>query len=545
MFYHDGRHPLIYMYEPPMQKEEYEAAVDELVGTPIEAIMFCLGDGRTVLHDTKVGELWGTPNEKWPHLGFRRAHQNARHLIEEGNDPLRVICDRAHAKGLLLYATLLVQQGSGDPEVDPGNFARTSNFRLENKHLEIGARGDLDTDAPWTQFLDFKHEEVREERFALIQETLDQYPVDGFELQLNYGLAYFHPKEVLEGRAIMTQWVRRVYDAVKSSGQDRELVLRVPTSVERAMAIGLDLKEWVDQGIVDVLVGEEIYKGSELDPSANFRELVAAAKGSQCRVHAAVYSHLDSDRLNEATIETIRAAACNYWEQGIDGLYLSQWFSQWPYEAPFYEKLRELPHPDVMAPKDKTYHVSTETGGSSQTREGPGAYVAAQRARIRNPLMSAGPEAIQRLPVGLEVGRPARVQFAVSDDLPRWDRVGRVHEVLLRVRVTESTELDRLSFKLNGRELPNRLLRKINRMYLMRSPRYRVFGYWYVFRLDREYWPVKGANSLEATLLERDPDVTPQIGLRDVELDIRYLMGKNYHRGFVDPDLGPYESAAE
>ena len=58
MFYHDGRYPLIYMYEPPMQKKEYEAAVDELVGTPVEALMFCLGDGRTVLHHTKVGELW-------------------------------------------------------------------------------------------------------------------------------------------------------------------------------------------------------------------------------------------------------------------------------------------------------------------------------------------------------------------------------------------------------------------------------------------------------------------------------------------------------
>ena len=52
MFYHDGRHPLIYMYEPPIQKEQYESAVDELVGTPVEVIMFCLGDGRTVLHDT-------------------------------------------------------------------------------------------------------------------------------------------------------------------------------------------------------------------------------------------------------------------------------------------------------------------------------------------------------------------------------------------------------------------------------------------------------------------------------------------------------------
>lgn len=45
LFYHDGRHPLIYMYEPPMEKEQYEAAVDELAGTPVEAIMFCLGDG--------------------------------------------------------------------------------------------------------------------------------------------------------------------------------------------------------------------------------------------------------------------------------------------------------------------------------------------------------------------------------------------------------------------------------------------------------------------------------------------------------------------
>ena len=28
MYYTDGRHPLTYMYEPPMQKEECEAAVD-------------------------------------------------------------------------------------------------------------------------------------------------------------------------------------------------------------------------------------------------------------------------------------------------------------------------------------------------------------------------------------------------------------------------------------------------------------------------------------------------------------------------------------
>ena len=380
-------------------------------------------------------------------------------------------------------------------------------------------------DATWTQFLDFKHQEVRDERFALIQETLNNYEIDGFELQLLYGQAYFHPKELEAGRTIMTQWVRQVYEAVKKSGAERELVLRVPTSVEAALAIGLDLREWVNQGIVDVLVGEEVDKSGVSDPSADFRELVDVAKGSECRVHAAVYSHLDSDRLNEATIEMIRAAACNYWEQGIDGVYMPGWFSQWPYKAPFYEKLRELPHPDVMAPKDKIYHVPTETG------------------RVPHPAAPAG--ATTKLPVELEVGTPSNMQFTISDDLPRWADVGRVHEVLLRVRVLNTTELDRLSFTLNGRELPDELLRKINRMYLMDAPRFRVFGYWYVFRLNRDHWPVTGANELEVALLARDPDITPQIAVRDVELDIKYLMGKNYHRGFVDADLGPYAREVE
>ena len=44
--------------------------IDELAGTPVEALMFCLGDGRTVLHDTEVGELWGhnVQEVESPHL---------------------------------------------------------------------------------------------------------------------------------------------------------------------------------------------------------------------------------------------------------------------------------------------------------------------------------------------------------------------------------------------------------------------------------------------------------------------------------------------
>ena len=78
MFDHDGRHPLVYMYEPPMYKEEFEAVVDELAGTPVESVNLMLGDIGSLLYDSKVGGLWGDKIGRWPHAIWRRAHQNFR-----------------------------------------------------------------------------------------------------------------------------------------------------------------------------------------------------------------------------------------------------------------------------------------------------------------------------------------------------------------------------------------------------------------------------------------------------------------------------------
>jgi hypothetical protein len=327
-FYHDGRHPLIYMYEPPIQKEEYEAAVDELVGTPIEAIMFGLGDGRTMLHDTKVGEQWGHWVKKWPGPPlYRRVRRSLLQLIKEGNDPLRIVCERAHTHGLMVYPSLFLNQRTGTAETD----VRSSEFRFNNRHLEIDAGGGVDPDFPGLRGLDFKHEKVRDERFALIEEVLKNYP-------------------------------------------------------ERR----------------------------------------------------------------------------------------------------------------------------------------PGF----------------------QLPVALHVNQAVRVEWTVTDDLPHWEKKGRVHEVLLRARLIYATEIDRVEFRLNGKLIPDSLLRKINRLYKMSAPRYRVFGYWFIFKLDPKHWPPKGINTLEVTATHRDPDTTPQLTLRDVEMEIKYLMGKNFHRG-QDPDLGRYECSVQ
>ena len=59
-----------------------------------------------------------------------------------------------------------------------------------------------------------------------------------------------------------------------------------------------------------------------------------------------------------------------------------------------------------------------------------------------------------------------------------------------------------------------------DQIYRMIAPRYRTgYGYWYVYRLDRDHWPVQGLNALEVALTEYDDEVTVEPYVRDVELE--------------------------
>ena len=147
-----------------------------------------------------------------------------------------------------------------------------------------------------------------------------------------------------------------------------------------------------------------------------------------------------SDRLLDAPLSMLRAAACNFWDQGVDGLYVSEWFHLWPYEASFYEKLRELPYPSIMAAKDKYYFLLTNT------QDGP----------------AVRPNAPRQLDLDQPVptickngGRPTACFAALPD--------GNVETIALRSTAN-----------------PLRSIRSTKW-----TPRYRVMGgYWHIFKLD-------------------------------------------------------------
>ena len=67
------------------------------------------------------------------------------------------------------------------------------------------------------------------------------------------------------------------------------------------------------------------------------------------------------------------------------------------------------------------------------------------------------------------------------------------------------------------------------------------------YKLDPGHWPVRGLNRLEVELKQRDPEVTPQIAVSNLELEIKYLLGKHMRRDYAprylaETDLGAQES---
>ena len=115
--------------------------------------------------------------------------------------------------------------------------------------------------------------------------------------------------------------------------------------------------------------------------------------------------------------------------------------------------------------------------------------------------------------------------FEVSDDLPAQDAAGRLDKVLLRVRVKDVSERDRLIICLNGVDLSGVTERIINLTANISWTRHRVAGYWHLFRLTTDYWPCRGRNKLEVTLADIDQELSTQRVLHDVELKVDYLIG--------------------
>ncbi len=520
IFYTDGRHSSVYIYEPPMDRRLYTAPIDELVDLGIDTITYAVGDCRVLLYDTQAGERWGHNVKRTNHIIWYRAIHNLNRFIADGNDPLKVVCDRAHELGFDFVPSLLL--GMQHQEPSDVTDCRCSDFCFEHPEYQVGPEPDF-PEARWDDPTRFSYaiEEVRSNRLAVIEELLCSYESDGIEVNVCDYAPYLARREVAAHTDTFTQFIRDVKalcsKASKEQGRDKRLLLRAAASLDGCRSIGIDLETMIRDRIADTILAMPPHKSGFMEQHPRgIAELVRAAQGTGVKIVTSVNTAIRHDAYRKATREMQVAQAVNGYAAGAQGVFFHSYFpTGYPYVDSDLANLRFMSHPELLGHKDKHFCVRQ---GPNEADDTPGDYGAPHP-----------------LPVTLVEGATGPSQaLYVCDDLSAWHAKGELSRCELRVRLYRLIETDIFQLYLNGVAIPRDDQEWLDWTYSVRP----VPGN---TRFTRHYWitvdllrkgplPEQGENQVRVDLVRHDPRVAWPVLLHDVELVVEYRDHRNAPR---------------
>jgi hypothetical protein len=478
MYFNDARHFYLYSFEPPMTMEDAWRPIDELAGTAVDTFIYGVETGGALFSDTKVGTRFGTDRHPLTSPHDWRAYYNLQSLIDQGLDPLQVLIDRAHQRGLDFITSLRM-----------GGGPREDRYRIGVPGLTGGGRG------PQENCQDFGRREVRDVRFDWLEE-LASYPVEGIELDFAFTPFYFKPNEIKSNTSLMTDYVRRISNMIRSKGNDRIVGARVFPSLEMNVERGLDVATWFSQGLVDY-VAPLFYGYFMLDADMPFESMARVAHAADGQIYGMLQPYFLKHE-EHATPAMVRAAAANYWAKGADGLIVAPWF-YWPFRDAEKSILTDLGAPEDVREKNKHYVLS---------RRQEDAAALGYNHRLPLSLPKANADATREIP------------FYVADDMAS-KRVGRVR---LLLRVNDLITDDRLEVKLNGVSLDGELMRRTSHRYEFQWLDYELVS----------VRPRRGRNVLAVSLQSRPNGLHGGVTVDQLEFLIEYGQPQS---AYSRPDL--------
>ena len=218
---------------------------------------------------------------------------------------------------------------------------------------------------------DYSQSRVREHFLALFEEWLE-YDIDGIELDFMRQACLFPPGQERQGMPLLTELVAKIRAAadVKARREGREisLAVRVPPSLERCRAAGIDAATWIEKSLVNVVIPMD---AGYLDPEAKLSQFVTLARPKGIAVlggiEPKVRGYQQSNRQRFAVLS-------NFLYQGADGVYLFNYDCHRSrasaarfggvlrsYTAEEQTFLRHALNPSTLRNHDKHYFISQST----------------------------------------------------------------------------------------------------------------------------------------------------------------------------------------
>ena len=446
MFYSDGRHSSAYVYEPPMGIRQYVEPIDELLDLGIDTISYAGGDCSVLLYATDVGKPWGHNLDLVNHIVWYRAGQNARSLIERGRDPLQEVCRHAQNRGFQFLPHLLLNMLHTPP--NRVTSSRVADFTTQHPEWQVGpepAYPEAVHDLP--NRLSYAVPEIRANRLAVIKELVSDYPTDGIELNFHDYVPLIGRGEAAEHTSTMTDWMREIRAvsarAAKQQNRPKRVVVRIAATLEGNRAMGMDLKTWIQEGLMDTVIGMSFTHGFEAGAS-QLAEVVKATAGTKVKVLAGMGVDQRMAR------ESYYAAAVNAYAAGADGVLFHTYYlhpEMYPYTDAAFENIRYMGYPDVLAHKDKRFRIGS------------------------NPKPDTAPKygIPWQLPAVLEPGKPGpEIVLEVADNIAAKAKAGELWRCELKVMLRHKMHTDKVRLWWNGKEVPAEMQRLADWTYQMR-----------------------------------------------------------------------------
>ena len=468
-----------------MSYKELTDVIDQFLGTQVDRYVYCLGNGRVALHDTQVADrAWERAGGQYLNHIFYRYAENARHLVERGLDPPQVLGKRAREAGLEYFLNLRMNDAHfAYSREGPEKNLSTGTFWHNHPEVRIGGEGYQ------RHLFDYTHRAVREFRLAYLREVCTSYGLDGFELDyLRH--PFFFPEGEGEKRAdVMTGFVRQVRELLNEIGEERgrklQLGVLVPRTLDASLKIGLDVRTWVSEKLVDWIVPKH-YIFFNMDVAVEeFLQLTLGTtiRGAPCL-----------EQRQNVSDEKFRAAASRYWQAGVDSLYLYNFFNHQPHPLDQKDRniLQEIGDPELIHTRDKHYFVLPTSRHDLADEPRP-------------------------IPVELDTraeGHP--VFLVVGDDLNRAAASRYVKQVTLKLGVPGITpERDEWDIHLNGKAIPRE-------QHRCQADPDAFSERWIEVDLTSGPHPRPGKNEIRFFLRKRNPLIQKALELTDLELVIRY-----------------------
>ena len=378
LFNSDGGSGVLYHFEPPLTEEQLCNVVNQLAETQVEVFIQSVNHGNDLfLHPTLVAEVWDASKAvdgQFDNDNFRKWALNIQSLLDRGQDPLDLLSARTHELGLQFWTSMRMNDIHHD-DVERWPSLRSA-WQRENEHLMIGSgvpdRYVRSQRRNYSWAMNYAEPEVRDRKFALIEEMCTRYDLDGFEMDFLSHPLLFKKGQEEEGRDLLTEFVRRVRTRLdeisREKGTRLVLLARVLPNFAECEEVGMDVRRWIREGLVDLIQPQT---RGYLDMNADITAFVEAASGTNVRIAGGLEHYVrdyGGSLTTRASIEMMRAAAGSFYEQGAACLYLFNFDCHarhffHPIAPVETRMLREIGSPATLRNRDQHYFVTRDMNG--------------------------------------------------------------------------------------------------------------------------------------------------------------------------------------